>query len=61
LGWVYNGSMQLEVNPLYGLSYEEIKQKIIRLIQTGELPKSWKDFYAGSTGSALTEPHSLCS
>lgn len=55
LGWVYNGSMQLEVNPLYGLSYEEIKQKIIRLIQTGELPKSWKDFYAGSTGSALTE------
>lgn len=47
--------MQLDINPLYGLSYEEIKQKLIRIIQTGELPNSWKDFYAGSTGAALTE------
>lgn len=47
--------MNLDHNPLSGLNYEEVKQKIRRLIQSGELPRSWKDFYAGSTGSALTE------
>lgn len=44
-----------ETNPFYGLSYEEVKAKVRDLIQSGSLPKSWKDFYYGSTGSALAE------
>ncbi len=45
----------IEINPLYGLSYEDIKRRIKDLIQGGQLPKSWKDFYQGSTGSAISE------
>lgn len=47
--------MTVDQNPLSGLNYEEIKRKVRELIRSGEFPNAWKDFYAGSTGSALTE------
>jgi hypothetical protein len=45
----------IESNFLYGLSYDEIKERIREEIRTGALPNSWKDFYEGSTGTAIVE------
>jgi hypothetical protein len=45
----------IESNLLYGLSYDEVKERIREAIRTGALPNSWKDFYEGSTGTAIVE------
>lgn len=45
----------IESNLLYGLSYDEVKERIREAIRTGALPGAWKDFYEGSTGTAIVE------